>query len=114
MRVLTAVALIGLFAGCGMSPPTSDRGLYAEGGSTGVDGMPPSEASDSGKVTDFCVGSISPSDEFTSRKNTRMVKISINDTRLIPVVRPARLWWRSMRSARRERIMFRAPFGLQP
>jgi hypothetical protein len=59
-----------------------------------------SSAVESGKTMSFALGSSSTSLEFTSRKNTRIVKMSIIDTRLIAAPALWRLWCRSMRAAR--------------
>ena len=73
-----------------MCTTTVSRGLFSE--------------IDSGSLMSLGFSSVCTSAEFTSRKNTRMVKMSISDTRFNPP-RRLRLWWRSMRRARLDFFM---------
>ena len=64
-----------------------------------------SSAIDSGSWMSLAFGNTSTSEELTSRKNTRIVKMSISDTRFSVAPALLRLWWLSMRAARRDLTM---------
>ena len=68
-------------------------------------------ATDSGIWMDLALGRSCTSEEFTRRKNTRMVKMSISETRFSVARRRPRVWWRCIRLARLDIFMTSDPFS---